>query len=397
MTLSFRVEITRIASLVGINAILLSCFVLAARGQASPDEVTPQIQSLYAEAQTAQRKGDEVTAVSKYQHILKLAPHLAPAYNNLGALYFDQRRYAEAAHTLERGLQLDPTMASASTILGMSYLKLGQSDRAKAPLETALASHPNDNNAQLALSRALINLKQYEDAAQQLRLYLARNPKDQQALYMIGKTYLQLSENALGKINALDPDSVTAHEVTGEIDESMGNYDGALVEYKRAVELAPTEAGTHFHLGNTFWFMSKWDSASTEFQAELVNDPHSCLALWKLGNATLELGDSPDTALTSLNKAIEYCPSLVQARVDRARAEIKLGHAAAALPDLLAAEKENPDEPSIHFLLSSVYKAQNNAEGAQQEIQTYARLKKEASASLAAQANKSISIKSESH
>ena len=47
----------------------------------------------------------------------------------------------------------------------------------------------------------------------------------------------------------------------------------------------------------------------------------------------------------------------MQARVDRARALIKLGKQNDALPDLLMAEQESPNEPSIHFLLSQVYKA----------------------------------------
>lgn len=385
------------STLTMIAAVVIFCLGANARAQAQDSEVTPQVQSLYTQAKAAHRNGDDATAIEKYRAMLKLAPHLAPAYNNLGGLYFDRHDYVEAAQTLQRGLELDHDMHTASAMLGMSYLKLGQNQRAKGPLETALRSDPNDNNAEIALARVLINLREYEDAAQHLRLYLARNPKDQQALYLIGKTYLQLSENALGKIQNIDPDSVTAHEVTGEIDESMHNYDGALVEYKRAVEIAPNEPGTHFHLGNTFWSISKWDSASTEFEAELINDPRSCLAHWELGNSTLQLNGSMDAALSHLNKALEYCPTLVQARVDRARAFIKLGRPVAALPDLTAAEIDSPNEPSIHFLLSNVYKAQGNAEMSQQEMRTYARLQREASASIAAQANKSISIKSEAH
>jgi hypothetical protein len=61
------------------------------------------------------------------------------------------------------------------------------------------------------------------------------------------------------------------------------------------------------------------------------------------------------------------------------------------------AEKESPDEPSIHFLLSSVYKAQGKTADAQQEIRTYGRLQREASESVARQASDAISIKSTSH
>jgi hypothetical protein len=48
---------------------------------------------------------------------------------------------------------------------------------------------------------------------------------------------------------------------------------------------------------------------------------------------------------TELNKAIDGCPRLMQARVDRARALVRLGKHSDALPDLLMAEKDSPREP----------------------------------------------------
>jgi predicted Zn-dependent protease len=190
---------------------------------------------------------------------------------------------------------------------------------------------------------------------------------------------------------------VTAHIVAGEIDESMHNYDGALVEYKKAVDLAPRQSGTHEHMGNTFWVTGKWESAETEFKAELENNPNNCTARWKLANATLEANGSTEDALSGLNQTIERCPNLMQARVDRARALIKLGRQKEGLPDLLMAEKDSPKEPSIHFLLSQVYKADGQTTEAQQELRTYAQLQREASEAVAGQASDAISIKSTSH
>ena len=125
---------------------------------------------------------------------------------------------------------------------------------------------------------------------------------------MLGKTYLQLSEESLKKINEIDPNSVVAHEIAGEIDESMHNYDVALVEYKKAIDLAPHEPGTHMHMGNAYWLIGKWESAQEEFKAELVNDPNNCTARWKLANAMLEANDSSEDALAQLNQAVERCP-----------------------------------------------------------------------------------------
>jgi len=369
----------------------------AAYTQARQDEVTPEVQRLYAEAHEASQSGDIAAAVERYRSIIRLAPHLAAAYNNLGGLYFDQQDYAHAAEVLKRGLELNPNMPTAAAILGMSYVQLGEDDKAEPLLRKALKANPKDDKVEMMLSRMLINDKKPEEAARHLNDYLARNPKDQQAWYLLGKTYLRLSEESLKKINEIDPDSVVAHEIAGEIDESMHNYDLALVEYKKAVEMAPDKPGTHMHMGDAYWYIGKWQSAQTEFRAELKNYPYNCLAHWKLANAILEANDSNDEALTEANAAIERCPALMQARVDRARALVRLGRQPDALSDLLMAEKDSPREPSIHFLLASVYRSQGRSAEAQKEMQTYGRLQREASAAVAGQASDSSAIKNAAH
>jgi len=368
-----------------------------ARSQAGESEVTPEVQRLYAEAHQAAQSGSEGAAIEKYRSIIRLAPHLAAAYNNLGGLYFDQHDYAHAAEVLKRGLELNPNMPTAAAILGMSYVQLGQNDKAEPLLRKALRANPKDDKVEITLVRMLINQGKMDEAARHLNDYLGRNPKDQQAWYMLGKTYLRLSEGALKKINEIDPDSVVAHEIAGEIDESMHNYDLALVEYKKAVDMAPEEPGTHMHMGDAYWYIGKWQSAQTEFRAELKNDPYNCIAHWKLANAILEANDSSEEALSEANASIERCPALMQARVDRARALVRLGKQPAALPDLLMAEKDSPREPSIHFLLANVYRSQGNTAEAQKEMQTYGKLQREASAAVAGQASDSNAIKNAAH
>jgi tetratricopeptide (TPR) repeat protein len=381
--------------------LLLLCVLAVLRMHASPpqenDEVTPQVQSLYAEAKAARKNGDSATAIAKYQQILKLAPHLAAAYNNLGMLYFDGHDYPEAIKVLQHGLELNPNMPGAAAMLGMSYFQLGNNDKARPLLETALRANPKDDQVAMVLIHILINAQNLPEAAAKLNDFLARNPKNQEAWYLLGKTYLQMSEDALKKINEIDPDSVVAHEIAGEIDQSMHNYDLALVEYKKAIDMAPRMPGTHMHMADAYWNMGKWQSAQEEFRTELTNDPNNCLARWKLANAILEANDSSDEALSEVNKVIDRCPTLMQARVDRARALVRLGKHSEALPDLLMAEKESPREPTIHFLLAAVYRAQGKSAEAQTEMQTYGKLQREASAAVAAQASDANAIKSNAH
>ncbi len=380
-------------SIVALVYVSLGVACGSAWGQDWSGEVTPQVQQLYAEAKAAQQRGDTQGSIAKYQAMLKLAPHLAPAYNNLGMLYFNDRAYAKAADTLRAGLAIDPSMNTAQALLGLSDAKLGRNDEAKKELEAALAANPADDRVELALAHLLIAAGSEEEGLGHLRGYLARNPKDQQAWYLQGKTYLRLSEQSLAQINAIDPTSVTAHEIAGEIDESMHNYDGALAEYNKAVQQAPDQPGTHYHLGNAFWLEGKWESAQKEFQAELRNDPENCTTSWKLGNSLLAENGAPAEALKPLDQAVAACPGLMQARVDRANALIKLDQPAKAVDDLLLAEKDTPKEPSIHFLLAKAYKAQGRGSEAKTEMDTFGRLQREGSEATAAQAKDVMQVK----
>ena len=365
--------------------------------QGHEDEVTPEVQRLYAAANRAQAENDNATAIEKYRAMIKLAPHLAAAYNNLGMLYFNERDYEHAVETLERGLKLHASMPTASAMLGMSYYQLGQSAKAEPLLKAALAASPEDNQAELALAQVQIKQSEYQQATVTLNHYLARNPKDQTAWYSLGKTYLQMSQDALVKINEIDPNSVVAHEIAGEIDESMHNYDVALVEYKKAIDLAPNQPGTHLHMANTYWLMQNFPAAEKEFAAELAVDPNNCSARWKLANAMLENNEPPGRALEQLNQAVNSCPKLMQARVDRARALVRLERQAEALPDLQLALKENPNEPSIHFLLAAVYRAGGKPDDAMAEMKIYGRLQREASEAVAAQAADAVRVKQDAH
>jgi predicted Zn-dependent protease len=151
------------------------------------------------------------------------------------------------------------------------------------------------------------------------------------------------------------------------------------------------------HMANAYWLIGKWESAQTEFKAELAIEPNNCAARWKLANSMLEANQSNEEALSELNQSIERCPTLMQARVDRARALIRLGKHIEAFPDLQLAEKDSPGEPTIHFLLAAVYRAQGNGADAQKEMQIYGTLQREAREAVAGQASGASAIKSDAH
>lgn len=367
-------------------AFLILCASAPAFAQSKSPDLDPRVEQLYAEAKAAEARGDQAEAVAKYESIVQIAPGLAAAYNNLGALYLQQHEYEKAVAILEKGLKVDPKMPSASALLGISLYEMGDYSGAHPHLESALRANPKDSNVELTLANDLIKLGQPEAAASHFQQIVHRDPKNQEAWYQLGKVYMQLSQDALAKLSEIDPDSVLVHEVSGEIMEGMSNFDGAIIEYKKAVEMSPQRPGTHYKLGNAYWSISQWDAATREFRAELANDPRSCMAQWKLGDIVLEQRGDPQEALSDLNKSIAICPNLMDAREDRGRAFLRMERSQDAVPDLQAVAQATPDDPTAHFLLAQAYRSLGRAQEAQAEMQLFSKLEESARAATAARA-----------
>src|SRR5580698_8750549 len=83
---------------------LLGFSATSAFAAPAKDEVTPAVQALFAKAKAAQQQGDTTTAIASYRETIRLAPHLAAAYHNLGMLYFNQHDYIHAEEILQRGV-----------------------------------------------------------------------------------------------------------------------------------------------------------------------------------------------------------------------------------------------------------------------------------------------------
>ncbi|HJZ65298.1 MAG TPA: tetratricopeptide repeat protein [Candidatus Acidoferrum sp.] len=360
-----------------------------AQGNAQTAPSDERVQALYAQARSAQAAGNLSDAAAKYEEILKLAPRLAAAYNNLGSIYLQQRDFRKAVDVLQRGLEINHDMPSASALLGIALYEMGDYSKAKPRLETAVRANPNDWRAALYLAHDLTHLGQLEKAAEQLQALSRKEPKNQEVWYLLGRVYMQLSQASLAKLSEIDPNSYLVHQISGEVMESMNNLDGALLEYRKAVELAPEKPGTHYHLANVYWSLLMWEPAKKEFLAELANDPQNCQVHWKLGDIMLEQQSEPQSALEEEDKALAICSDSAEAHEDRGRALLKMERYKEAAADLEKAASADPSEPRPHFLLSQAYRALGRTQEAQAEMRTFSKLQE---ASQAAKANRARQI-----
>jgi Tfp pilus assembly protein PilF len=245
----------------------------------------------------------------------------------------------------------------------------------------------------LVLAKDLFQLGDYRTAALRLEQLTVEDAKNQEAWSLLAKTYMKLTETALAHMNAVDPHSPIALELSAEMMEAMDNYEGALVPLKKAIEIAPQRPGGHYNLGEAYRQLAEWEPAAEQFQAELKIDPSNCMAESALGGMLLSRSEKPDDALSHLERAISLCPRLTETRIDRARVLLKLARYDEAARDLQAAVLVDPDRAAAHFFLAKAYVALGRTQDSQSEMATFSLLDAKARAVTAEIASQASEIR----
>jgi tetratricopeptide (TPR) repeat protein len=337
------------------------------------------IEALYAEAQAAKAKGDNALAIEKLQAILKLNHKVAPVYHNLGILYFEQGKLREATQAFEGGLRQDPNMSGSLVPLGIAYYQMGQLDKAREALEKAVSLKSEDPSARLYLGRTLADLGQQEAGAEVLQEAVRQSPNDLRGLYELGQLHLKMAQGILKKLENQDPDSYLVHLIHAQMMESMENYEGALMQYKKAAAKEPDLPYAHYNIGSVYWLMRKWDEASVEFKQEIAANPYDCLAYGQLGNIAVKTHGDAIQARSHIKKALDLCPNLPQARSDYGLLLAESGEYDKAVEQYKRAAELNPEDDGVHLLLGRAYQKLGRAEEAKAEFATSQSLQKKVS------------------
>ncbi|MGE0430736.1 MAG: protein kinase [Planctomycetota bacterium] len=174
----------------------------------------------------------------------------------------------------------------------------------------------------------------------------------------------------------------------GELRRQMGDFDGALKDFLRGVELAPGNADAWQMLGDCYAIMERWPDAMQAYDRALLYAPMSgsvllqrAMALFNLGHAEAALQDAElavrllpenkwarnsrgvartanklyDEAIADLTKALEIDEHFDEARINRAYALAEKGDFAAAIPDYVRGLKGRPEEWKAWFNLGVAY------------------------------------------
>jgi serine/threonine-protein kinase len=169
-------------------------------------ELTPDNAPLYLNLGAVYIDSGDPKRLPEAEQMLRKSLALAPsypAYTNLGSLYNQQQKYAEAADALEKALQLSDKDYTTWSDLAFAYDRLKNEekagkarDREMALLEQAAHDTPRDAMVQSELGRLYAKKKLREKALQRIQSSLALAPDDFNVLEAVGEAYEDLGDRA---------------------------------------------------------------------------------------------------------------------------------------------------------------------------------------------------------
>lgn len=237
-----------------------------------------------------------------------------------------------------------PDSAAMNRLLGEVLFKKGLNDEARTAFRRAIQIDPSIPQIYYQLAQVDFDGKYYEDATRNLEIFLRLNPDNAEAHALLGRTYQNLGEN-----------------------------DVAIVQYKRALALAPTLDLIHSRLASAYLSKGDLDAALDEFKKEAGNNPQFYDSYWRAGNIELGRGNL-DAAEKFFQQGISTNPQGIQAHYGLARillAQKQLPQAQAELMKVLAAK---PDFADAHCSLAQVYQQMGNRQDARMEFDACAKL-----------------------
>jgi len=145
----------------------------------------------------------------------------------------------------------------------------------------------------------------------------------------------------------------TANQNLGNIYASRGDYDRALLCYRRALQVAPQDCVAHGNIACTLSEMGDNVLAESHFQRAIELNPEYALGHCHWGAALMRQGRIPE-AIEKLNKALELWPEFPEARLNLGEAELRRGNVAQAKDHFSLATSQFPDYALAHFNLGTV-------------------------------------------
>lgn len=257
-------------------------------------------------------------AQSACARALELNPNLDVVHDALGRLYITTGQLLDAEQSFKRAIEINPASSEAYTGLGEVYAAMNRPSEAEANLRQAIGLHPGDWSAYNELGNYLYRQGRFLEAAQQYQYVVGLDYANSDAHSNLGTAYMMAGEltTALSAFEkSLEIDSrANTYTNLGLLHYYLGQFDEAVANHRKAVEIEPNDYLARSNLGDALWISGDHDGARESYESALSmasevfavnpNDPFTMMDLAWLHAL---LGDSSE-ALELMGRAGTMAP-----------------------------------------------------------------------------------------
>ena len=342
------------------------------------------VQRYMEEGNDALAAGRYEEAEKDFEKIRELRPDIAEVHANLGAIYFQEKKFDKAVPALRQAIKLNPRLSKSGTLLAISLSELGRYKEALPGLEKGFRSSTDSavkRMCGLQLERAYTGVESH-DKAMEIAIELSRlYPRDPEVLYHTGRLFGNFAFLTMQTLAQVAPGSIWRHQAAAEAFESQGSYDLAVREYRTVLELGPARPGIHFRLGRTLLKRSEQshstedaNEAAKEFEHELEIDATNANAAYELAEMHRDAGQFEEST-QMFEQALKYYPEFEDAHLGLAAALISQQRMQEALPHLKKAIALNAENEVSWYRLSQVQMSLGNTVEQQKAFAEFQRLR----------------------
>jgi tetratricopeptide (TPR) repeat protein len=164
--------------------------------------------------------------------------------------------------------------------------------------------------------------------------------------------FVNIPVDGITRMDAPATDFYRIFDMAGEL-ARKGDYAGALLEWRKAVELDPEDGKARYHLAFALDQQGQLDEAIAQYQKAIEFDSNNAAAYSSLGVALARTGKLED-GIASYKKSLEIDPKNPVAEGNLAAALIEAGHTDEALGHINKALELDSEFADAHNLLGLV-------------------------------------------